>query len=373
MSRITPPRFLSPTFMPASKLNLVRNGQVPVYEQIAEHLKARIAAGELVAGQKLPGIKLLAKSMGVNHLTLRQALRTLEENRVVATESARGTFVVGNNPTQLQVALVLPNLNESSSRLSAGVQEVMTQSKSTVDIFHYDENDPLEREQINRLSAEGYDGAIIFPSLNPLSLKPLLQMLLDGYPLVFIDRAPGQFPCWSAWADNFRGGYLATERLIQTGCKRIACVSTNVSGVHDRYEGFLRAMGDHHLPVDFNLVRQVEPRDEHIEETMDEWLKLAEPPTGIFFTNDFQAFRGLRHARERGKKAPADLRIVGFDDLSICGLSTPALTTVRQDFVGIGRTAARLLAEQIGLPKEKRFSSARHESIPVELVVRGSA
>ncbi|MBL9206833.1 MAG: GntR family transcriptional regulator [Opitutaceae bacterium] len=359
--------------MPAPKLNLVRNGQVPVYEQIAEHLKARIAAGEFAAGQKLPGIKLLAKSMGVNHLTLRQALRTLEENRVVATESARGTFVVGNNPTQLQVALVLPNLNESSSRLSAGVQEVMTRSRSTVDIFHYDENDPLEREQINRLSAEGYDGAIIFPSLNPPSLKPLLQMMLDGYPLVFIDRAPGQLPCWSVWADNFRGGYLATDHLISAGCQRIACVSTPVSGVHDRYEGFLRAMGDRRLPVDFNLIRQVDPREEHIEETLDTWLSLPEPPNGIFFTNDYQAFRGLRHARSLGKKAPDDLRVVGFDDLSICGLSTPALTTIRQDFAGIGRTAARLLAEQIALPKEKRFSAARHESLPVELVVRGSA
>ncbi|HRE81412.1 MAG TPA: GntR family transcriptional regulator [Opitutaceae bacterium] len=359
--------------MAAPKLTLVRNGQIPVYEQIADHLKARIAAGEFVAGQKLPGIKLLAKSMGVNHLTLRQALRTLEDSRVVATESARGTFVVGNDPSQLQVALVLPNLNESSSRLSAGVQEVMTQSKSTVDIFHYDENDPLEQEQINRLSAEGYDGAIIFPSLNPPSFRPLLQMMLDGYPLVFIDRAPGQFPCWSVWADNFRGGYLATEHLIKAGCSRIACVSTPVSGVQDRYEGFLRAMGDHQLPVDFNLVCQVDPRDERIEEKVDRWIGLSSPPHGIFFTNDFQAFRGVRHARERGKRVPEDLRVVGFDDLSICDLSSPALTTIRQDFTGIGRAAARMLVEQITLPKEKRFSVARHESIPVELVVRGSA
>ncbi|HWL17346.1 MAG TPA: GntR family transcriptional regulator, partial [Opitutus sp.] len=69
--------------MSVSKLNVVRNGKIPVYEQIANHLRARIAAGELSAGEKLPGIKVLAKSMGVNHLTMRQALRTLEESRVV--------------------------------------------------------------------------------------------------------------------------------------------------------------------------------------------------------------------------------------------------------------------------------------------------
>ncbi len=359
--------------MSVSKLNVVRNGKIPVYEQIANHLRARIAAGELSAGEKLPGIKVLAKSMGVNHLTMRQALRTLEESRVVTTESARGTFVVGNDPTRLQIALLLPNLNESSSRISAGVQEVMAGTKSTVDIFHYDENDPLEREQIDRLASEGYDGAVVFPSLSVPSLKPLLQMMLEGYPLVFIDRAPGQFPSWSVWSDNFRGGLIATNHLIQSGCRRIACVATKLSGTLDRYEGYLRAMGDHKLAVDFNLVRQVEPHDEQIEQIVDEWLNLPEPPQAIFFTNDFQAFRGLRHIHERGRSVPDDIRVVGFDDLSICTLSAPALTTVRQDFSEIGRTAARLLTEQIRMPKEKRFAASRHESIAVELVIRGSA
>lgn len=359
--------------MSALKLNLVRHGKTPVYEQIANHLKARIAAGELTPGEKLPGIKVLAKTLGVNHLTMRQALRTLEASRVVSTESARGTFIVGNDPTRLQIALLLPNLNESSSRISAGVQEVMTSSKSTVDIFHYDENDALEREQINRLASEGYDGAVVFPSLSVPSLKPLMQMMLDGYPLVFIDRGPGQFPCWSVWADNFRGGILATEHLINAGCKRIACVATKLGGTLDRYEGYLRAMGDHKLAVDFNLIRQVDPHDEQIERIVDEWLALEQPPEGIFFTNDFQAFRAVRHMRERGRNVPDKIRIVGFDDISICTLSAPALTTIRQDFTGIGQAAAKLLTEQIALPREKRFAASRHESIPVELVIRGSA
>jgi Transcriptional regulators len=359
--------------MSALKLNLVRHGKVPVYEQIANHLKARIAAGELAPGEKLPGIKVLAKSLGVNHLTMRQALRTLEASRIVSTESARGTFVVGNDPTRLQIALLLPNLNESSSRISAGVQEIMTGSKSTVDIFHYDENESLEREQINRLASEGYDGAVVFPSLGVLSLKPLLQMMLDGYPLVFIDRAPGQFPCWSVWADNFRGGFLATQHLISAGCRRIACVATKLAGTLDRYEGYLRAMGDHKLAVEFELVRHVDPHDEQIEQIVDTWLALDHPPEGIFFTNDFQAFRGVRHIRERGRNVPDDIRVVGFDDISICELSAPALTTIRQDFLGIGRAAANMLTEQIGMPREKRFAASRHENIPVELVVRGSA
>ncbi|HEY0946343.1 MAG TPA: GntR family transcriptional regulator [Opitutaceae bacterium] len=358
--------------MSTPKLNLVRNGPVPVYEQIANYLRAQIAAGTYQPGQKLPGIKVLAKTLGINHLTMREALRHLEKERVVVTESARGTFVATNEVGRLHVALVLPNLNESSSRISAGVQEVLAASKSNVNIFHYDENPSLEREHLGRLRAEGYDGAIVFPSLDPLSLRPLMQMLIEGYPLVFLDRGPGELPFWSAWADNLQGGYLATKRLIEDGCRRIACVATGLGGVSDRFQGYLRALGDHGLPVDYTLVRQVPQHDEHPEQLVDEWLQLPEPPDGIFFTNDFQAIRGMRQLVARGQRVPEDVKVIGFDDLSICGLSTPALTTISQDFAAIGQAAARLLEEQVSLPREKRFG-ARHESVPVKLVVRGSA
>lgn len=355
-----------------NQLKLVRNSTTPIYEQIANHIKARIDSGEFPTGHKLPGIKVLSKSLGVNHLTLRQAIRTLEEEHIVTTEATRGTFVTGNSLSQLQIALVLPNLNESSSRLSAGVQEALAQTKSSVNIFHYDENPELEIQHIQRAIKEGYDGMVLFPSLSPVSMKPMLQLMVDGYPIVLIDRQPSQFPCWSATADNLRGGYLATEHLIQKGCKHIACISVDIGDVHDRYEGYLHAMGDHKLSVDYNLSAQVNPLDDHLEQLLDKWLALPQPPDGIYFTNDFQAFRGVRHLRERGLKIPQQVRAVGFDDLSICGLSTPALTTIRQDFAGVGRAAANLLVEQIKLPKDDRFTAARREIVPVELIIRSS-
>ncbi|MDR1789545.1 MAG: winged helix-turn-helix domain-containing protein, partial [Opitutaceae bacterium] len=73
---------------PAAKpvLKLVRNGATPIYEQIAAHIKARINSGEFPSGHKLPGIKVLSKKLGVNHLTLRQAIRTLEKDRILTTE-----------------------------------------------------------------------------------------------------------------------------------------------------------------------------------------------------------------------------------------------------------------------------------------------
>ena len=357
--------------MALKKIKLDRSSDVPVYEQVSDFLKARISAGDFAPGERLPGIKALAKTLGVNHLTLRQALRKLEEKRLVATESARGTFVLTANSTQLKIALILPNLYESSSRLSAGVQRQMSATQSTVDIFHYDEDTTLECEFLGRLTEEGYDGAIIFPSLEPLSLKPLLKLVLEGFPLVFLDRAPAQTPCWRVSVDNFQGGYLATEHLIRKGCRRIACEASELSGVADRFEGFLRAMGDNKLSVDYSLVQKFIRNDDRIEETVAGWMKQKERPDGIIFANDFQALRGLRCIATMGLNAPKNVRLVGFDDLPVASLSYPALTTIRQDFSAVGHAAATLLREQTRLPREKRFCD-RLQTVPVELIVRDS-
>lgn len=357
--------------MTGAPLQIIRKGTIPVYEQVADYLRAKIAAGDYIPGEKLPGIKVLAKTLGVNHLTLRQALRTLENKGIVVTESARGTFVASASISQLQIALVLPNLIESSSRLSSGVQEEMMKSRSTVDIFHYDENVQRECESFMRLIAEGYDGAIVFPSLEPRALKPLLKMMLEGFPLVFLDRAPAQMPCWTVWVDNFRGGYLATEKLIQSGCKRIACEASELAGVSDRFEGYLRALSDHRMRVDYSLVQKFARNDDQIEGVVDGWLDSSERPDGIFFANDFQALRGLRRILARGLRVPEDIRIIGFDDYPMANLSYPGLTTIRQDFAEIGRVAAELLSEQVQLPREKRFVE-RRRIVPVELIQRGS-
>lgn len=357
--------------MSSPKLHLVRNGPQPIYQQIAAHLKARIAAGDFAPGQKLPGIKVLAKKLGVNHLTLRQALRTLEDERIVVTESACGTFVAGDKPAQLKAALILPNLNESSSQISAAIQEQFSQTKSTVDILHYDENPALETEHLNRVVTDGYDGAIIFPSLAAQTMKPLLQTVIDGFPLVFIDRVPGQFPCWSVAADNLNGGYLATTHLIERGCKRIACEISEIAGVNARYDGFLRAMGDHHLPVDYALVHRFPANDDSVEQVVAQWMSLPNPPDGIVFNNDFQALRGIRQLVNAGRRVPEDVRVMGFDNLSICELGAPPLSSIQQDYTAIGRQSAQLLQELAALPREKRFG-ARQVGIPVKLVRRAS-
>lgn len=356
----------------SSSLAIVRHGSVPVYEQIADHLLRKIDSGKMPIGTKLPGTKILAEQLGVNHLTLRQALQRLEAQGALKMEPGRGTFVTERRPQSLTIALVLPNLNESSSRISAGVQEVLNPFSAQVSIFHYDENPEMERDQLLRLQSEKFDGAIVFPGLDPIALKPILTLITGGYPLVFIDRAPNELPCWSVSSDNYRGGYLAAMRLLEAGCKRLACLATEIGTLHERLEGFKRALSDQGKRIDYSLIHTERTENFSVENIVDQWMARTDAPDGIFFPNDFRASLGVRRLTQRGYKIPGTVKVVGFDNLSVAQLTLPSLTTVAQNFSQIGRTAAELLREMISLTPEQRFT-LRRKLVPVELIARESA
>jgi LacI family transcriptional regulator len=97
-------------------------------------------------------------------------------------------------------------------------------------------------------------------------------------------------------------------------------------------------------------------------------LALPEPPTGVFAASDMMAVGAIRAIEDAGLRCPEDIAIVGFDDIQLAELVSPALTTIRQDKRALGAAAARSLVRLID-----DAETAPHVSVlPVELVVRES-
>jgi LacI family transcriptional regulator len=90
------------------------------------------------------------------------------------------------------------------------------------------------------------------------------------------------------------------------------------------------------------------------------------PPTAVFAGNDQMAMGALAAFAERGVRVPQDVSVVGFDDMKGAGYLVPALTTVRQDFAHVGRSAIEQLVRMLGGEKAER------QKIAPELVVRRS-
>jgi DNA-binding LacI/PurR family transcriptional regulator len=91
---------------------------------------------------------------------------------------------------------------------------------------------------------------------------------------------------------------------------------------------------------------------------------LEQPPTAIFAESDRIALAAILWLSERGFSVPGDISVIGFDGVAEAATSTPALTTIAQPIVEIGRLAVDEILDYRG--------TARHQNLPLELVVRAS-
>src|SRR5260370_26693869 len=133
-------------------------------------------------------------------------------------------------------------------------------------------------------------------------------------------------------SDNIGGGYRATEHLLILGHRRIGCVFAReeplqTSSVHERWQGYCKALQKYEVPYDETLVvpdfRQLQTG---AHEGLVEFLQRPDRPGAIFAVNDYVALDVLQAAKAIHLRIPEDLAIVGFDDLEFAAHVHPPLT-----------------------------------------------
>lgn len=191
-----------------------------------------------------------------------------------------------------------------------------------------------------------------------------------GVPLVVIDPVNTPIrPLPSIGVNNFHGGYLATQHLIELGHERIAIVEGIVSEVANaRLAGYHSALHGARLEVRDEYRAPGNFRFEDGRSAGLQLLSLDRRPTAIFATNDLEALGVLDAARTLGINVPSELSVVGFDDAIQAISATPRLTTVKQPFAEIGSTAVDVVVQ---LLSGRQLTTNRLE-LATELVVRES-
>jgi LacI family transcriptional regulator len=190
------------------------------------------------------------------------------------------------------------------------------------------------------------------------------------FPFVLIDHQGTGQECPAVGATNWQGAYNATEYLIKLGHTRIGFVagSMDLRCAQDRLAGYRSALRTHHIPE----LREMEYEGDFNQPDgyagASVLLDLASPPTAIFASNDAMAMGAMDAIRNRGLRVPADVSVVGFDNVPQSAVVFPPLTTVQQPLEQMGRVAAQML---LGILKEPEREAGRIE-LPTELIVRES-
>jgi LacI family transcriptional regulator len=225
------------------------------------------------------------------------------------------------------------------------------------------------------LQEHSVDGVVVAGRVDGAFLEALA---VQRIPYVLADYAWQNAPAVAI--DNAGGAASVAAHLVARGHRRAAFIGADPGhpSIEARRDGFLRAMADAGAPV----------ADEHVvvgrsDPSRATGAQLAaallgrppsQRPTAVFCANDALALGVMDTARERGVQIPADLAVVGFDDVEGAGQAVPPLTTVRVFKEQLGEVALRLLAEQA--PSGDRASRFERgpavTHISTELIVRAS-
>lgn len=198
------------------------------------------------------------------------------------------------------------------------------------------------------------DGAFIVGM--PYSDSFIDNMKAAGIPFVMVGVASYEDGVDSIYADPEEGTELAVQELIATGHKKICLINSSPSlrSHGDRLRGYRRELEKHNIPFreDWNLGCSNNSGQSAYEAFKAFWEK-GNRPDALMCANGQSASGVMQYLYEQGVRVPKDISIVAYEDSSICGYATPALTAINIRKEELGNRAAQCLIARIRNPEKR--------------------
>lgn len=219
-----------------------------------------------------------------------------------------------------------------------------------------------ERRTVSLLDSSVTDGVIV--------VAPSAAVFSVVSPLIVIDphcENPG-YP--AVIAKNREGALAAMDYLTGLGHRRIGFITgrSDLQSASQRLQGYKDGLCRANLPFEPELVQAGDYSKETGFTCAQRLLRLPNPPTAIFAANDQSAFGVYRAAQEAGVNIPADLSVIGFDNIPEVAYITPPLTTIDQSIDQMGFVATDLLVHLITIGELEN----QIYTVPTQLVIRES-
>lgn len=351
-----------------------RDDACPFYLQIYRVLKDEMESGVFKHGELIPPEDQLAREFDVSRVTIRNALRRLQDEGYIERKRGFGTMVCyspeSTRDERAVAVLMVDIMRPLFAEMVKGIQSKLDKEGFKLILCDTENVTEKERSYLVRYKDE-VAGFIIAPVTGTRNHSYFGQLLGEEIPFVFIDRYLPEFNIDAVVSDNVQGGYVATRHLLELGHRRIAILSEpEASSLSDRIHGAERAYAELGLALDPALVFSAESRGfDNGRETVVRVVRDCPDVTAAFCLNDDIAWGCLNGLAEAGVRVPAEFSVVGFDNLIHTAQLLQPLTTVDQPKLEMGRRAAEIL---LGRIQGRTRGPGSIATLPVDLVVRRS-
>lgn len=366
--------------------------KTPLYAQVAEKIKQEIKRRKLKRHDPVPSEGDWAALYSVSRMTAKLALDILAKEGWVYRLARRGTFAAAGCETdetgeadertpvpaaaippiraKKRIAMVFPNMDDYTAKILEAAQKEARRSDCQVLICISSDRED-ESACLQELYADGVDGIILYPRGRTRCSEKVLELNLQNYPLVIIDRIFREVQIDCVYHDHYKGTYELTDYLIRRGHARIGYLSAPFDGVtsrEDRYKGYSRAMLDRGLTIDssnmlLDCSEAYMSNLRAVNDQLETFLRNNPALTAVVCMDDYLATSCLYTALRMNKSVPEELSIAGFLDIQLSSLLPVPLTTVRQTTEQLGQAAVQLLLKRLKKSREGAITIKVNTSI----------
>lgn len=331
-------------------------------------------------------IHSIAKELNITASTVSRALSDhphISENtkRLVREAAERVGYRMNSLAAALRrgrtntMGVIVPTANRSFlASVVHGIEEVANSHGYNVMICQSNDDYQAELKDIAALLRAQVDGIIMAIAKGTTDFKHFTELRKQGVPLVLFDRVTFDAGVSTVTIDDYRSAFRATEHLILQGCKRVATlagVQMHLNIYEERMRGYRDALRAHGMPYREEYVYSCDLNIENGQTGAAALWELAEPPDGVFCMSDYAALGVIQFLKKKGVHIPREAAVVGFVNEPFTTYIEPALTTIDQHPVEMGRTAAKIFLEQIDA--EKGTFIPKNITLNADLIVRESS
>lgn len=273
------------------------------------------------------------------------------------------------------VGVLVPRLDVSFfSSVVQGIETVMNQNNYTILLYQSQESAEKENKGIEAFLRSRVEGIVASTSLETESSEVYEKITKRNIPLVFFDRVPPGIEVPSVTIDDYKGGFMATEHLIQAGYKRIVHINQyrNINVFEERLRGYLNALRKYEIPIEEELIMKGDFSLEFGKQCVRNLIDNNINFDAVFTLEDFTAMGVMLELKAHGKRIPEDVGLVGFANEAFTSLVSPTLSTIDQRTADMGREVGLLLVRML---KAQEYKGEKIDNIVLlpELMIRESS
>ena len=315
-------------------------------------------------------VQEIAEKLQLSKSTVSKALNNasdVNENtrKMVVDEAIRMGYNLKNLKTQAKKRLCIfienmdyDNIEQFAYEIILGFKSEALQNNYDVDIVPFTMNNKTKYKYDDYLLDNKYSGGFLLGfSFHDSFIQQLNNTI---YPTVLLDNyIDNENVAWVG-TDSYEGIQKAVNYLISQGHTKIALLNGGYNSrvSHERFYAFHAAMADHNLTVPDELIGRGDYTENCAERIVPGFLKYD--VTAIVCANDKMAFGAIRELRRLGKSVPEDVSIIGYDNLPLASYTYPALTTIHQSRLELGKAAFFVLQKMFdGIPINKMLLKPR--------------